>query len=237
MAEPTPTPPNPQPPKAPRNPGSINQAWLDELNNSGQIVASAQKPAYLARFTAGGIAAAKLAAFSADIEAAKKLAGIATQATTGKRVITRTESDLMDSLIAAIQGIQKRAKQKYAATNPAMLADYAVGQPYHDSRTLLEQAAANILGKLATDTLPGIDAARIAALQAAADAYKNVQTAQTGGQSGATTDRAKLEAAVNAIAVSRREIQYAADDQWPHTDPLNAGIRVEFQLPANRALK
>ena len=35
----------------------------------------------------------------------------------------------------------------------------------------------------------------------------------------------------------RREIQFAADAEWPHTDPANAGIRVEFQLPVDRVMK
>ena len=34
-----------------------------------------------------------------------------------------------------------------------------------------------------------------------------------------------------------REIQFGADTDWPHTDPANAGIRVEFQLPPDRLMK
>jgi hypothetical protein len=46
-----------------------------------------------------------------------------------------------------------------------------------------------------------------------------------------------LEAAVSGIMAERREIQFAADAEWPHTDPANAGIRVEFQLPVDRVMK
>jgi hypothetical protein len=35
----------------------------------------------------------------------------------------------------------------------------------------------------------------------------------------------------------RREIQFGADADWPHTDPANAGIRMEFQLPPDRVMK
>lgn len=34
-----------------------------------------------------------------------------------------------------------------------------------------------------------------------------------------------------------REIQFAANAEWPHTDPANAGIRAEFQLPPNHVMK
>ncbi len=99
------------------------------------------------------------------------------------------------------------------------------------------QTATSILAKLAKDTLPAIDAAKIEEIQRALDEYKNVQTDQTSGKSDATTDRAKLEKAVNDIAVRRREIQFAADDQWPHTNKANAGIRAEFKLAAERAIQ
>jgi hypothetical protein len=30
-------------------------------------------------------------------------------------------------------------------------------------------------------------------------------------------------------------LPFAADAEWPHTDPANTSIRREFQPPANRA--
>jgi hypothetical protein len=39
------------------------------------------------------------------------------------------------------------------------------------------------------------------------------------------------------IVALRREIQFAADAEWPHTDPANAGLRAEFQLPPDRVMK
>ena len=54
-----------------------------------------------------------------------------------------------------------------------------------------------------------------------------------GAQGDATTARAHLE---EQIADRRREIQYAADAQWPAGANGNAGIRGEFQIPLDRAL-
>ncbi len=39
------------------------------------------------------------------------------------------------------------------------------------------------------------------------------------------------------LPAKQREIQFAADAEWPHTDPANVGIRVEFQLPPDRVMK
>ena len=53
----------------------------------------------------------------------------------------------------------------------------------------------------------------------------------------ATTARATLEAAVKSIIARRREIQFAADAQWPASNPANAGIRREFRLSPDKAMK
>ncbi len=243
MPDPTPTPPPPTPAPTPRSRGDINQAWLDELTNAGEIAAAAQKSDYKTKLADGDIDQAKVTALTNAITAARKLAAQAVQGTTGKHNVTGDETGLQDDLINQIQTVQKRARQKYDATDPGKLADYAVGQKFYSSRSLLEQAAANILLKLngtdktPADKLPGIDAAKIAALAQALADYKNVQGDQTGAQSGATTARKQLEAAIGDIIGRRREIQFAADAEWPHTDPANAGIRAEFQLPPDRVMK
>ena len=242
MPDPTPA-PTPAPAPTPRSRGDINQAWLDELTSSDELAAAAQKSAYAATLASGDITAAKITAFTAALAAARKLAAQAVQGTTGKHSVTGDETGLQNDLINQMQNVQKRARQKYDATDPGKLADYAVGQKFYSSRSLLEQAATNILLKLNGDTntpadkLPGIDAAKIAALSKALADYKNVQGDQTGAQSGATTARKQLEAAMGDIVGKRREIQFAADAEWPHTDPAHAGIRAEFQLPPDRVMK
>lgn len=242
MPDPAPTPP-PTPAPTPRSRGDINQAWLDELTSSDELAAAAQKSAYAATLASGDITAAKVTAFTAAIAAARKLAAQAVQGTSGKHNVTSEETGLQNDLINQIQTVQKRARQKYDAADPGQLADYAVGQKFYSSRSLLEQAATNILVKLngtdktPADKLPGIDAVKIAALAKALEDYKNVQSGQTGAQSGATTARKQLEAAIGNIIGQRREIQFAADAEWPHTDPAHAGIRAEFQLPPDRVMK
>ena len=87
------------------------------------------------------------------------------------------------------------------------------------------------------DGLPGVTAAKITGLQTALDDYKAVQGDQTGAQGDATKSRKLVEAAVADIIAKRREIQFAAEAEWPCTDPANAGIRAEFKLPRDRVMK
>lgn len=239
MADPAPTPaPAPAPaPQTTRTRGLVNQALLDELTVAEEITAAAKKAGYGAQLAAGGIDAPKIAAITDAIANARKLAAQAVQGTTGRQDVTQNEAGLMNDLINKIQEVQKRARQKYDATDPVRLKDFAVGQQFYNSRSLLEQTAANILEKLKTDTLPGITPAKVSALQQALTDYQNVQGDQTGAQSGATTARKQLETAVSDIVARRREIQFAADAEWPHTDSANAGVRAEFQLPPDRVMK
>ena len=239
MPDPTPTPtppPTPTPKTTPKR-GLVNQALLDELTSAEAILAAAKPAARAAMLAVGGIDVGKITALTAAIAAARTQAAQAAQGTTGKQGVTAEESGLLDDLVNKIQEVQKRARQKYDGTEPVKLKDYAVGQQFYNSRSLLEQTATNILSKLASDTLPGITPAKIAALQTALTDYQGVQGDQTGAQSDATTARKQLETAVADIITKRREIQFAADAEWPHTDPANAGIRVEFQLPADRVMK
>lgn len=234
-------------PKTTSKRGEINQTWLDEFTAAEAIVAAAGKDGRSARLAEGDIDVAKVAALTNAILAGRTLAGQAVQGTSGKQIITGTEETLMAGLMEQIQYIQKRARQKYDATAPGRLKDYCIGQKIADSRSQLEQAAANILLKLngnaaavppvTADVLPGVNAAKIAALQGALDDYKNVQGEQTGAQGDATGWRKQVETAVADIVARRREIQFAADAEWPHTVPANAGIRAEFKLPLDRVMK
>ncbi len=248
MPDPTNTTTTPAPTPAPQTPSTrtrseINQNWLAALAAADRVVTAAQKPAYASALATGGIDAAKVTALANAIEAVRQLITKAMQGTAGKELVTADETDLKNELIEQIQGVQKRARQKYDATNPGKLTEYGLKTKYTASRQLLEQTATNILAKLtgdkdtAADTLPGITTEKIAALQQALKDYMGVQGEQTGAQGKATTARKQVEAALADILAKRREIQFAADAEWPHTNPANAGIRVEFQLTSDRVMK
>ena len=228
---------------ATRTRGQINKAWLAEITLCESILALARKPDNAPLFADGDIDGPFLTGFDTKIQAAKKLAGSAIQKTTGKKQQADTEDKLAGELVKHIQGIQKRAKQKYAATSRVLLKDYAVGVNWQVSRGVLEQTGTTIHSKLTgddktpADVLPGVKADRITKFKTALDAYTDSNPDQADAQSDATGERAKLEVSITALAATRRQIQYAADDLWPHTDKANAGIRMEFGLPKSKALK
>lgn len=62
---------------------------------------------------------------------------------------------------------------------------------------------------------------------------KDTQT----GQTGAIGTRFDRNALVEQATERRMWLQFAADAEWPHTNPSNTPIRREFLLPANRAFK
>ncbi len=240
MPETTPTTPAPVPPAKPKSGprAPVNQAHLAEFQLASAVVAAALKAGYAPQLAKRDIAADYVAELQADIEAAQSLAGQAVGKTAAKQGATNNEAELKDALVERLQEVQKAAKQKGTRTGDDLLPrKYGVGTKFTSSRDLLEQAATSFLENLKTDTLPGIDAAAVTAIKDALAAYRQVQADQSGAQSGATTGRAGLEAAVAAIARRRREIQLAADAAWPAGKKANAGLRAEFGLPADKALK
>ncbi len=60
--------------------------------------------------------------------------------------------------------------------------------------------------------------------------------AQVEGKGDAIKLRNDLATMVESLALRRRRLQHAADGEFPHTDPANAGMRKKFDLPANRPL-
>jgi hypothetical protein len=239
MPEPATPAPAPVPPakaKAARSP--ISKELLAELQLATAVAAAAVKADYATQLAKRDIAADYVAELQADIAAAQTLAGQTVGKTAAKQGVTSTEAELKDTLVERLQEVQKAAKQKSVRTGDKTLPKkYGIGSKFSSSRALLEQTADSFLENLKTDTLPGIDAAAVTAIKDALADYRQVQAEQTGAKSGATTGRAGLEAAVAAIARRRREIQLAADAAWPASKKANAGIRGEFGLPPDKALK
>jgi hypothetical protein len=233
--ETTPTPPDKNDPKRSRS--LINKALSAELTLAGELAETAKKTDYAAALAAEEIDAAFITGLLALIDEANGFLTSAGGKTAEKQTTTESEDALKKELLAQIATVQARAKRKYLKTGDPQRAKYYIGQNIGISRTVLESASQAIITRLATDTLPGMTPAAVAALQTARDAYLAVQTAQSGDQSGATTSRSQLEAKVKEVADKRRQLQYAADATWPATKKVNAGVRTEFKLPPNRALK
>jgi hypothetical protein len=146
---------------------------------------------------------------------------------------TDAETVAKKSLLGKIHYIQSKAKLKYAG-NKGVLPEYGIGTNIDISRAALETAAGNILNKLKTDTLPKVTAQHSTDLQAALDDYRKTKVDQVGGKGDATDLRTKLSQMVESLALRRRQLQHAADGEFPFNDPANAGMRQKFDLPFDR---
>ena len=236
MPEPTP-PPTPAPSlKGRASRSQIDKAILDELDLAENLLNTAEKDEYLPRLRAEeGIDPGFCTDLRAALKTARDFAAEAVKQTNQKQDTTGVEAGRKKTLVALLRQIQAKAKRQHAAQQPALLKTYYVGEKIDNSRAQLVQAAKSILKQLAEDTLPGVTAPKIESIDAALKAYVTVETVQSGGQGDATGARALLQTKVAAIADRRRQIQFAADAQWPPADKAHAGIRREFKLQANKA--
>ena len=237
MADPTPNPnPAPEPQPSQRGQWPINKKYTDELDLADHVLTAAQRDVYAPSLANEDIDATAVQNLTTKISEADDLIFQATGGKSGKKILTKTEQGLKDTLVAKIQAIQKRAKRKYGAKD-ANRAKYFIGQDIESNHGLLNSAADAIGKTLATDTLPGVKPATITDLQTAATNFKNGVGAQSGGKSDTGAAFKALDAKIAEVAAVRRDFQLAADTVWPAGIPANAPIRAEFKLPPNRAMK
>jgi hypothetical protein len=232
MADPTPVPT----PKNPHPHSVFNQAQLAALNEADKICTAAQKPAYAPPLAVREITAAFVTQLVADILACRQMGGTAAQSTTGKLIATDDLHVAETNLMTALHEVQAAARQKYARTSPVMLHDYLVGHRLNPNQATFKESVQAIITKLGTDTLPGITPAKVANLPLLLTAYTTAAANPANRQSDATTKRKQRDAQVASITDRRLTIQFAADAEWPYTVDANAGIRVEFFLPAHQPL-
>ena len=133
------------------------------------------------------------------------------------------------------------------------LQNYFIGQRINPNEATLHQIAFSIAERLtprtgadlatADDKLPGITLAKINALRTLTDLPAAPASSSSSSLSSSTsgivpeeavTDRAQRDAMIRGINDRRMEIQFAADAEWPYTDPANATARRAFHLPRSR---
>jgi hypothetical protein len=244
----TPEDPTPAPTPEPNEPGSspspLNEAQLASLTKTEEICRTALKEDNLLALITleegeepgdDDVSEAAIKAILTLCETARGKGSAAVSATGLKKQSTAEEEKAEEALVALIREFQARARQKHFSKNPDALAEYGIGIKISNSRALLEGWGQTIYDKTSTDKLPKITATKRASLKAALQAYKDTQTGQTGAIGQASGTRIDRNALVEQATERRMWLQFAADAEWPHTDPANTPIRREFQLPANRA--
>ena len=243
MTDSTANPAAPEPTTPGTTPLPLNEAQIASLTKTEEICRTALKPDYLTALitldegeTAGEdhVTEAAIRAVLALCDQARGTSSAAVAATGGKVQTTQAETDAKKSLVALLRFFQARARQKHFFKNPAALTAYGIGHDLDESRALLEGWAQTIYDLTATDPLPKVTPAKRAELKTALDAYKATQTGQSGAIGTASGTRLDRDALVKQATACRMWLQFAADAEWPHTEPANTPIRKEFQLPATR---
>lgn len=214
---------------APNHTVRVNQAILLALSKAEQISLVAQKTGYVPLLQARGILPAEVVAELTSIAAAHVLAGVSGKV--AKLESTAAEGRFRDQLLEKVVEMQTAAKIRFRVSDPLHLQIYHVGKNLGASRADLEQFAPDIIDHAETDALAGITAGKITAARNALLAYVGSNTDQSTVTSASGTQQINLKNRLQEIVDGRIRIQLAADAQWPHTNPNNAAIRREFQLP------
>jgi hypothetical protein len=216
--------------------GLLDKHQLAEISLTNTIYGIANDPATFALIQdAQIITPAFMTTLGTDLQGMSQYTGGTSQAVIDAQQDTGAEAAAKKSLLAKIHYIQSKAKIKYMG-NKGVLPEYGIGTNIDISRPALETAGGNIINKLKTDTLPKITAQHGTDLQAALETYKKSKVTQVGGKGDSTSLRVKLTTMVESLAVRRRQLQHAADGEFPYTDPANAGMRKKFDLPLNQPL-
>lgn len=232
-----PTPPTPAPAPGDNTPGKspleLNAAQAAAVKKAEDVCKRALMTEYLPTFIAQGEVQADIVALQGKCKEARDFASEAMQKTTEKHGEVKVEQSAEEKLIQVIQFFQKKARRKYArSATPEVLKDYFVGERLDNNRDNLLQYASAIALKIKTDVLPGVGAAEKTMLDDAIKAFTDPDADAVQGE--ATGLRKQLVDLLKEIMDGRMNLQFTADAAWPHDDPLNAGVRVLFYLPANR---
>ena len=232
---------------------TFNQAQLEDLEVGESIVDEARKTAYKTALASRDITTAVVDALAALCLEARRKTTEAIHEDTAAEAQTLNATGLERQVVVAIQEIQSAAKQKYARREPVQLQNYFIGQRINPNEATLHQIAFSIAERLtprtgadlatADDKLPGITLAKVNALRVLIDLPATPAASPSSSSSSApsaivpeeaVTDRAQRDAMIREINDRRMEIQFAADAEWPYTDPANATARRAFHLPRSR---
>ena len=242
------------PPKTRRHPHALlNQAQARELHKARQICTAALHDQYRPALESRGITEAFVAGLGAHIDRCRQKSSEAMQQSLLKDNYLANERLAKKALVKSLAEIQSAAKQKYARSHPIMLQDYCVGKDLDASRAALERYSQTILEKLggnsdlchggylsissnpgSADTLPGITLEKVAALSVLRSKWMELHLRQAQSQNLATSLRAERDALVQAITDLRIQIQFAAEAEWPASEPASAEKRRAFLLQPKR---
>ena len=171
MSDPTPA-PAPAPQTTTRAQWPISKEVIMELDLAEHVSTAAQRTVYAAALAEEDIDAAAIKSLTDAITAAEDLVFKATGGKAGNKILTKTQQDFKDTLVAKIRAVQKRAKRKYTSAKDPNRDKYFIGQDIEGNHGVLLQAGDAIGKSLAADQLPGAPAT-ITDLTGALNYFKN----------------------------------------------------------------
>jgi hypothetical protein len=236
----------PAPAKKRKAPGPINKKYLDEIELIRDLVPQAQKADRTALLTAAAWAPARITALGAKADALETAALAAVGRTKARQLDTAAEAEARRVVLAAIHPVRAGAKRKYRNGPDAAAGRSAffVNEPTGVSLERLLFIAGSMHRRLTPqppaltpeDTLPGVTAAVLTALQTAHTAYTAADAGQHDTESEKREAHTALLGAYTTAHEERFDLQLAADQSWSPHDSANAAIRGDFRIPPDRPM-
>ena len=143
-------------------------------------------------------------------------------------------ADAKATLMGSLRTIQSAARTEFTLTDPERVKNYLVGQDIAANQTVLEASAQTILDQANADRPGSVNTDFISRVTGECSAVVDAKASKQSHRGSGKQQRADRKAMVKSIVARRKQIQYAADTSWPHTQPGTKKARVEFQLPAKR---
>lgn len=220
--------------KAKRSRNPLNQEQTVAVGKAEKVAKAAKLVAYKDKLAARRIAEAFVQQLLNDIKTARTLGSSAVSQDSKSKSATQSETGLTNQLLAGLAEIQSAARQEFYDDDPTRLKAFYSGVDLHTSRELLTTMAQGILKEAGEADLPGITTDKLTALGEIFEEWQTSDDTQGSAQTDSALTRQERDELVASIEKRRRKIQFAADAEWPYTDPKNALIRKKFQLPADR---
>lgn len=217
-----------------RKRAAFNRRMQAEISETLDVVLAARRTEFAGILDEEhGITAADVTALEAKANQVATLLGIARTGDSQGQGTVEDENAAEDAIVAAIRRIQTGVRRTFP-TSRANQGRYFIGADLENSEDELTRIAQTILDQLDGETLRGVGAPQKQRLQDALAAWKTAHTARGGSAIATSTDRARGLALMKEVNADRRDIQLAADGEWPYTEPENIPTRRAFHLPEKR---
>lgn len=241
--EPTPEPTNPPAKLSRAKPGFIDRALQEAIALATELHRQAAKAEHAPALEQRAWDAAEQSRLGASLARCEDLIDRLRVARTGRGARTKDEEEAREKLLAALDPILKGARRTFPDDSPERAA-YGIGEALSTrSSADLLRIAHYAFSQLISETgyvqpkvtLKGVLPNEVIIVGSLHHRYREADWAQGDGQFNAEKVLALLRHEVEEVLnPRRRDLQGAADQAWPHRDPLNAPTRKAFGLQPDR---